>query len=206
MSAWTGGLDADTAGSEYNSLDFFVRQIVEGANHCALVKVVTSTNLGSVTGVGFVDVTPMVFQIDGAAKTYPHGTIRKLPVFRLQGGGNAVILDPSPGDIGIAVFADRDSSAAIAAKGTAPPGSRRRNDWADGFYIGGFSNAVPTQYVQFSTSGLTLVSPATVHIEAATINLSGNVVSTGSFTNNGVNVGSTHVHPDPQGGNTGTPI
>ncbi|OYV45404.1 MAG: oxidoreductase, partial [Burkholderiales bacterium 21-58-4] len=179
MSAWTGGLDADTTGSEYNSLDFFVRQIVESANHCALVKVITSTNTGSVAAVGFVDIMPLVFQIDGAGKTYPHGVVRKLPVFRLQGGGNAVILDPVAGDIGIAVFADRDSSAAIAAKGIAPPGSRRRSDWADGFYIGGFSNVVPTQYVQFSSAGITLVSPTTVKIQAPTINLAGNVTSSG---------------------------
>lgn len=208
MSAWTGGLDAQTAGSEYNSLEFFVRQIVEGANHCALVKVTASTNSGAVTAVGFVDVTPLVFQIDGAAKTYPHGIIRKLPVFRLQGGGNAVILDPVPGDIGIAVFADRDSSAAIAAQRAAPPGSRRRSDWADGFYVGGFANGVPTQYVQFSSAGLTLVSPATVKIQAPNIALDGNVTSTGTFSNNGVNISSTHVHSGVQSGSsdTGTPV
>jgi len=32
-----------------------------------------------------------------------------------------------------------------------------------------------------------------------------NLASTGTLTNNGVNVGSTHVHTDPQGGNTGGP-
>lgn len=208
MSTYSGGLDAETIASDYNSFDFFVRQILLEANHCALVRVVSSTNDGGVQAVGFVDVQPLVAQIDGAGKTYPHGVIHRLPVFRQQGGGNAIIIDPVVGDVGIAVFSDRDSSAAVAARGAAPPGSRRRNDWADGFYIGGFANGVPTQYVQFSSAGITLVSPATVKIQAATIALDGNVTSTGTFTNNGKNISSTHVHSGVQSGgsDTGTPV
>lgn len=208
MSAYTGAADAADFGSEFNSLSFFVRQIIEGANHCALVRVQSSTNAGSVAAVGFVDVQPLVMQIDGAGKTYAHGLIRNLPVFRAQGGGNAIILDPVAGDIGIAVFADRDSSAAIAAKDNAPPGSRRRNDWADGFYIGGFANGVPTQYVVFSSSGLSLVSPTAVTIQAPTIALDGNVTSSGTFTNKGTDISSTHYHGGVMtgSGNTSPPL
>jgi hypothetical protein len=208
MSSYTGAADANDYGSEYNSMEFFVRQIVEGANHCALVRVEASTNSGSIAAVGFVDVTPLVMQIDGAGKTYAHGLVRKLPVFRNQGGANAIILDPVPGDIGIAVFADRDSSAAVSAAGVAPPGSRRRNDWGDGFYLGGFANGVPTQYVVFSSSGLSLVSPNLVTIQAPSIALTGNVSSTGTFMNNGINIGSTHVHGGVTSGSsdTGAPI
>lgn len=38
------------------------------------------------------------------------------------------------------------------------------------------------------------------------VTMAGNIESTGTLKNNGVNVGSSHVHADPQGSNTGTPI
>ena len=39
----------------------------------------------------------------------------------------------------------------------------------------------------------------------ATMNVSGNIATTGTITNNGKAIDSTHTHPDPQGGNTGPP-
>jgi phage baseplate assembly protein gpV len=46
-----------------------------------------------------------------------------------------------------------------------------------------------------------LVSPTLITLQAPTITLSGNVGTTGTLMNNGVNVGSTHVHIN--GGGTG---
>ena len=60
-----------------------------------------------------------------------------------------------------------------------------------------------------SKANTTITAP-TVDINAnvnihGNVNIQGNVATEGSLTNNGVNVGSTHIHPDPQGGTTGTP-
>lgn len=59
-------------------------------------------------------------------------------------------------------------------------------------------------YVQ-ADADLHASAGAVASVTAPTINLVGNVSITGTLTNNGVNVGSTHVHGDPQGGNTAGP-
>src|SRR6185437_3480394 len=158
---------------------------------------------------GFVDVAPMVNQVDGIGDPQPHDTIYNLPYVRIQGGGNAVILDPVIGDIGLAVFCSRDISTVKRTKTIGNPGSRRTFDWADGLYIGGVLNGVPTQYVQFNSSGITVKSPQTITLTGNSIVLNGattvngNVGTTGSLTNNGHAVGSTHEHT---GVTTGTGI
>jgi hypothetical protein len=139
----------------------------------ALVKVVKCSNSGGVSAVGTVDVQPLVNQVDRDGNATPHGIVYGLPYFRAQGGANAVIIDPVAGDIGVAVFCDRDISTVKATKAQANPGSRRRNDWADGLYFGGFLNGTPSQFVEFSSAGITITSTSNVTINApGTITLS----------------------------------
>lgn len=188
--------------SDFGAVSFLVSQILDGRNTATLVQVKAVTNSGGVTPVGMVDILPLVNQLDGEGKAVPHQVVRRLPYFRLQGGANAVILDPQVGDIGIAVFADRDISSVKAAKGRANPGSARRSNKADGLYIGGFLNAAPSQYIQFASDGINIVSPMKVTIQAPDVEIQGN-----SLTHNGVNIGSTHKHGGvvPGGGDTSSP-
>lgn len=153
--------------SHYNATAFLISQSINRLQTVTLVKVVGVTNSGGVSPVGFVDVQPMVNQLTGDNKAVAHGTIFHIPYFRLQGGANAVILDPQPGDIGMCGFCSRDISAVKVAKKPANPGSGRVFDWADGLYFGGFLNGTPTQYVEFSSGGVTITSPATVTINAS---------------------------------------
>ena len=134
-----------------------------------LVQITAVTNSGGVSPVGFVAVHPLVNQIDGNNVGTPHGIIHNLPYVRIQGGTDAVILDPKIGDIGIAIFADRDISTVKATKAQANPGSRRQNDWADGLYLGGVLNGAPTQYVAFAGGGITVVSPTKITIQAPNV-------------------------------------
>jgi hypothetical protein len=167
-----GFQEPNTAGSDFNAQSFLVASILARISTAKLVQVQAVTNDGGVAPVGFVDILPLVNQIDGANNAVPHGTVFHCPYLRLQGGANAVILDPEIGDIGIAVFADRDISSAVAARAQANPGSRRRFDMADGLYLGGVLNKQPTQYVQFNdTGGITVVSPVKVTVEAPQIAL-----------------------------------
>lgn len=198
----------ETASSDINAQAFLVQSILSRIATATLVQVTAVTNAGSVSPVGFVDILPLVNQTDGAGNAVPHKGISHCPYFRLQGGANAVILDPQVGDIGIAVFASRDISSVMANKGQANPGSWRRFDMADGLYVGGVLNGTPSQIIQFSAEGITLTSPTAVTINAPTITLNGNIASTGTLTNNGVDVGSPHRHTGvtPGTGDTGTPI
>lgn len=126
-----------------------------------------------VTGpaIGFVDVQPMVHQVDDAGNTTPHDTINNLPYMRIQGGVAAIVVDPVVGDKGVALFCTRDISVVKATGDFAGPGSRRRNDWADGLYIGGFLNSVPSEYIQVSPQGINLVTTKQFTIEAPNITL-----------------------------------
>lgn len=201
---YPGQAGLSVASSEFNALDFVVKQVLSRASTNTLVLVKAVTNSGGLSPVGFVDVQIMVHQVDGDGQTTPHGIIHNLPYLRLQGGANAVILDPQVGDIGMAAFASHDLSSVKTTKAPAPPGSRRRFSPADGIYFGGLLNGTPTQYVQFTTSGVSIVSPNQVTIQAPTINLSGNVTSTGTFANNGHAIGSTHLHTGVQSGSSTT--
>lgn len=192
---FTGFQSPGSASSEFNAIAFLVQAMMNGMATATLVQVKAVTNSGGVSPVGFVDIQPMVNLVDGIGTAVPHGTIYKCPYNRLQGGANAIIIDPEVGDIGVAVFADRDISSATANKAPSNPGSSRRFDMADGLYLGGFLNAAPTQYVQFSTAGITLFSPTMIQLQAQDIRLiaptveitasTSTTITTPTFTVNG---------------------
>lgn len=174
--------EPNTSASDVNALRFMVWSILNRVRTCTLVRVIAVTNNGGVSPVGFVDIQPLVNQVDGVGNSEPHAPIFECPYMRIQGGANAVILDPQVGDIGIAGFADRDISSTTANRGQANPGSRRKFDMADGLYIGGVLNGVPTQYVQFSTAGIKMHSPSAIVLEAPDIRLTGATVEIASTT------------------------
>lgn len=173
-----GSQEPNAATSEYNAQQFLILSVLAGRNHCALVQIMAVTNAGELAKVGFVDVQPMVNQLDGQGNAVPHGVINNLPYFRMQGGTDAIIMDPKVGDIGIAVFADRDISSVKASAAVANPGSMAQGAWSDGLYIGGVLNGVPAQYVQFNAAGIKIFSPTKIHLEAPVIEM----VATTSIT------------------------
>ncbi len=195
QTGYQGTQDVAAGACEFNAISFLCTQIVNRSNTATLVMIKKVTNAGGVSPVGMVDVQPLVMQVAGDGTTVPHATIYGIPYLRIQGGVNAVIIDPQVGDIGLAVFADHDISAVKVAKKISPPGSMRRFDMADGVYIGGLLNGAPTQYIQFNAGGINIVSPTAVTITSP------------SLTHNGVNIGSTHTHSGVQSGgsNTGVP-
>lgn len=196
--------------NEYATLSFIVQQKMSQLATLTLVRIVSCTNAGGVAIVGMVTVQPLVNLMSGDRVAFPHKPLYNLPYLRTQGGANAIIIDPKPGDIGLAGFCSRDISSVKKAKDIANPGSFRMYSMADGVYIGGCLNGVPTQYVRFNDAGIEIVSPLAITLRAPTITLDGNVEATGTI-HSAVNVisdtisGKTHTHSDPQGGNTGPP-
>lgn len=168
---YTGTQDPASGAGEYGALSFLVNQILAQIQTITLVKIVAVTNNGGVSPVGFVDVQPLVNQVDGVGNATPHGVINGIPYFRLQGGTNAIILDPQVGDIGMCGFSSRDISSVKASKAQSNPGSSRTFDWADGLYFGGMLNGTPVQYMAFSSSGIDIVSPTRIRMSAPEIDL-----------------------------------
>ena len=195
---YTGIATSSSDKSEFNAIQFAIEQALSRVNTATLVKVVAVTNSGGLSPVGFVDVQPLVNQVDGAKNATPHGVVNSLPYTRIQGGSNAIIIDPQVGDIGIAVFASHDITTAATTKAQANPGSWRRFSMADGLYIGGVLNGTPSQYVQFSAVGIKIHSPVSVildapdvQINAATVEINASAsttVTTPTFTVNGSTV------------------
>lgn len=160
----------DRAG-EFNRLRFLVSQMIADVNCATLVSVVSCTNSGGLSPVGRVNVLPLVNQIDANGSPVPHGTVFGIPYLRIQGGANAVIIDPEPGDIGIAVFCDQDVSTVKATKAAANPGSYRRHNYGDGMYLGGVLNGTPSQYVRFSAESIEMVSPTKIVLTAPDVQI-----------------------------------
>lgn len=213
MSEVYGTQTPQVQNSDFNSLSFIIQQVLAKVNTCAVVRVVACSNDGGTTPVGTVDVTPLVNQMTGNRLAVPHGTIYKLPYTRLQGGTNAIIIDPQAGDIGIVVFSQRDISGVKATKAQANPGSFRMFNWSDGIYVGGILNGTPVSYVQFGDRGIEITSPGEVTIRAPAIVLDGDVTITGTTTGDGDGVFAgidveTHVHSGVSSGgdDSGPPV
>lgn len=191
-----GGVNPSTVFGGYNGLFYVIQQALSKMQTSTLVRIEACTNSGGLAEVGLVDVTPLVNQVDSVGIPIEHKTIYNVPYFRLQGGANAVIIDPEVGDIGICVFASRDISKVKKTKTRANPDSKRSYSYSDGLYIGGVLNGVPTQYVQFSTAGIKILSPTKINLTApiveivapvTTVNSSTSVtITTPIFTVNGV--------------------
>lgn len=209
---WNGAADFQSFGSRFSANWFLVQQALAQIESATLVLVKGVTSDGALAIAGTVDVQPMVNQIDGNNNAVPHGIVYGLPYFRMQGGANAVIIDPEVGDIGLAIMANRDTSRVRATKAPANPGSRRRFDFSDGIYVGGLLNGIPTQFLRFSASGIELVSTTgiklhapTVTIEATNLNITADVAITGNLTVTGAIIAGsggadqvglqTHLHP-----------
>ena len=154
-----GALQPSTLWGRYNNLRFMIQQMIAKIQTATLVQVVSCTNDGGVSPVGTVDVQILVNQINSTGNPTPHVTMYGLPYLRIQGGTNAVIIDPMAGDIGIAIFASRDISNVVSTKAQANPATYRTHDFSDGMYLGGLLNGTPTQYLQFNSSGVTIHAP-----------------------------------------------
>lgn len=149
--SYQGAETAQSATTDFNSLEFMMQRLINRISTATLVKVQAVSNKpGEKGNIGHVDVLPLVNQMDGYNNAVKHGKVYGLAYFRYQGGKHAVIIDPKVGDIGVAVFADRDISSVKANKDQANPGSRRRFDMADGIYIGlSVGGENPEQYIRF---------------------------------------------------------
>jgi len=164
----TNHVPADNA-SEVGRMDFIVRSALSGLRTAIPVKVVAVTNSGGVSPIGTVDVQPLVSSVDGNGQAWAHGIIHGVPYMRIQGGANGVILDPVVGDIGIGTVCDRDISTVKNTGAVAAPGSNRKNDMSDMVYLMTIIGQAPTQYVQFNSSGITILSPTKVTINAPNV-------------------------------------
>lgn len=160
-----GQQDYNTDASPYNASEFQIQQALRKINTAEPVRV-TGVNPGKVGKAGTVTVQPIVNLVTGTGEGMAQSALFSLPYLRIQGGENAVIVDPKPGDVGLAVYAMRDTEQMKQGAGEeCNPGSARCYSKGDGFYLGGFLNKTPKRYVWIEDDGITLDDGAGGKIE-----------------------------------------
>ena len=172
----------ETFASEFNATRFLIESLLATVRTATFVKVIGCTNSGGLSKAGTVDVQPLVNQVDGAGNSTPHGIIYKCLYSRMQGGANAIIMDPQAGDIGVMIFSDRDTSKVIATGAQAAPGSNRKFDMADGVYLGWCLNGLPTQFIRYSAAGIDITSPTAITMEAPSITMTAPQITANAST------------------------
>lgn len=194
--------------------EWIILRLIRRIHTATPVKVLAVVPLTATTGS--VDVQPLILDQDTNGLVIPQSPIYSIPYLRLQGGTSAVILDPVVGDIGLAIFGERDTTNVVKtrAEGSAP--TDRTYNSGDGFYLGGFLNAPPTQWVKFlagggidihaegdlslsATGNLAITATGTATLSAASWSIAGPVTFADPITapeltlpNGAVN---THIHP-----------
>lgn len=192
-------------GTETSNTAFQIERFMAEIRGLMLVKVMkvyeidgkTTKQTGLLLPSGFVDIQPIVSQVDGQNQKQDHVTIYHIPYMRANGGNSAFIVDPVVGDIGLAIVSDRDISSAKDAVAqqnsgsgssgssssgmtqTYTPNSRRRHDMADCIYITTILSAKPKNFVRLQP---------------------GSGVVIGDEFGNRVGMGNTGIVLDPVGG------
>lgn len=146
-----------------------------------------------------VDVMPLVTRTDPSGAMIPNSEAFDVPVFRLQRGNSAIIMNPVVGDIGMIAVCDRDNSVARANRKQSVPGSKRTHSKSDALYLGGFLNSAPTQFIEFADGALNITTPNPVNITCSSANVTapdgvtvttpnmhvtGNITAGGDITDN----------------------
>lgn len=216
----------DVGSSPYNQLKFIVENAINGYVNTAIPVIVNSCTAPGPGGAsGYVSATPLICQRGSDGNALKPVTIPKLPFYRAQSGKTAIVIDPKPGDIGLAIFAQQDSSKVKEGMESAEtPGSYRKYSMSDGFYLGGFVNAAPETYLYFDDDKKEITLKAEKFIiEAPLTEVKGRMVQTGElspgnqgseFRNGFVNIGGqivsngivveTHTHTGVRTGSDST--
>ena len=179
-----------------NAIGFAISQALSKIS-TAVPVTVQAVYKGETTG--YVDALPLVGSVSGKGEYISPVTLYHLPYCRIQGGKAALIIDPVPGDKGLAVFTDSDASN-VTAQTSEPqqPASYRKFSQSDGFYIGGFLNQKPITYIELRQDNTTVInSTGGVQING-TVTVKGDVIADGISLKN-------HVHTGDSGGTTSPP-
>ena len=185
----TSNRKLNSGASEYNAISFLVEQAIKGMVNTAIpVRVDSCTKPGVGGAAGYVSATPLVMQRGADGKGLQPVSLPQLPYIRLSASTAAIVIDPQPGDVGFAVFAQQDISNLKA--GSSDPvqaGSFRTFDMSDGVFIPAILGVTPTTFVHLDpeTGEITIKAPTKITIEAPAIELKGALQmgnSTGSGT------------------------
>lgn len=185
---------------EYNPIRFIIDQRLARVRTITLCRIMA---LGTVSGT--VNVQPLVSAVDSQGNAFDHGTLFSVPYFALQSGGSAIIVVPTPGDVGILLVCDRDITSAKATLAPGPPPSNRSFDFSDSIYLGAILAPTPTGSVVMIDANGIVITPA----PGMPVVINGNLHVTGAIIGGfggADQVGlQTHEHPTAATGSPSPP-
>ena len=188
-----GNKRATSGSTNFNAMEFMIRNTILGLVNTAIPVIVTAVDAGgSGAPTGYVTVKPLVCQVDGFGETLDPAELFRVPYARVQGGVAALVIDPVPGDIGLAVFAKSDcSNVAQMQSKPVQPGSFRKFSMSDGFYLGGFLNRAPSVYIEVKQDqSIVITASGGVTVNAPTVTVpSGDVIASGKSLVNHTHMG-----------------
>ena len=169
---------------------YIIESLISNIHTMIPVKILSVTvPADTLAPIGRCEVQPLVQQIDGSNNTYDLGKIINVPYLRVQGGSNAIVIDPQVGDVGLCGFCERDISIVKRTGALSAPDNRRRYDINSAVYMFTMMSGTPTQYIHFKSSGIDIKSTGNVNINGLNILPDGTLV-----TKDGIVV-DTHSHP-----------
>lgn len=178
---------------------YIIESLISNIHTMIPVKILSVTvPADTLAPIGRCEVQPLVQQIDGSNNTYDLGKIINVPYLRVQGGSNAIVIDPQVGDVGLCGFCERDISIVKRTGELSAPDNRRRYDINSAVYMFTMMSGTPTQYIHFKSSGVNIKTTGDLNINGLVIRPDGTLVF-----KNGV-VADTHSHSQGNDSNGNT--
>ena len=164
-------------------------------------------------------VMPLIQVVDTEGQTHNRAPLANIPVLLIGGGTFFVSFHLPAGSLGWIKSNDRDISLFLQGFVNNKPNTNRLHTFEDAIFIPdimtGYTlagedaqaaviqNQSGTVRLSLTDQRIKMTAPA-VEIAATDFTVTANTAITGTLTNNGVNVGSTHTHPQPNdsAGNT----
>jgi hypothetical protein len=157
---------------------YIINTLIGAMHTCAMVRVTAvSVPTDSLEPIGRCSIQPLVQKVDGNNNVYSRGEIDNVPYLRVQGGTNAIVIDPVVGDIGIAAFCDRDISMVKRTGEEAAPNTLRQYDLNDAVYLFSCMSGTPSQYIQFLSSGINIKTTGDLNINGLVIKADGTLIT-----------------------------
>ena len=157
---------------------YIINNLIANIHTMMPVKILSVTiPPDSLAPIGRCEVLPLVQQIDGSNNVYPMGKIINVPYLRVQGGANAIVIDPQVGDVGLCGFCERDISIVKRTGELSAPDTRRKYDINSAVYMFTMMSGTPTQYIHFKTSGIDIKTTGDLNINGLIIKADGTLIT-----------------------------
>lgn len=159
---------------------FIIQQLISNVHTMIPVKVISvSIPEDTLSPIGRCEVQPLVQQVDGNNNVYGRGQIINVPYLRVQGGKNAVVLDPVKDDIGLCGFCERDISMVKRTGAEAAPNTRRQYSLNDAVYMFTMMGDTPEQYVHFMQNEIHIKATNKIVLDAPMVEATGQIQAQG---------------------------